>query len=38
MKRHCVKDMISFVADGLILVIDLLVLRGLRGVIIMQAC
>ncbi len=38
MKRHCCKDMISFVYDRLVVIIDILVLRRLGGIIIMQTC
>ena len=38
MKRYCYSEMCSFLLDRLVVIIDILVLRGLRGIIIMQAC
>ncbi len=38
MKRCRFVKKVSFVVDELIVIIDVLVLRGLRGVIIMRAC
>ncbi len=38
MKRCQFIKKVSFVVDELVVIIDVLVLRGLRGVIIMHAC
>ncbi len=38
MKRCQFIKKVSFVVDELIVIIDVLVLRGLRGVIIMRTC
>ena len=38
MLRRYLETLISFVSDRLAVIIDLIVLRGLRGIIIVQAC
>ena len=38
MLRRNLEKLISFVSDELAVIIDIVVLRGLRGIIIVQAC
>lgn len=38
MLRYYFEKLISFVSDRLAVIIDIVVLRGLRGIIIVQAC